>query len=175
MLIKKFNAKQIRWTKKLIAFDFIIEYRKKKLNFANAPSKKFDIMKFNDNKSNNNDFLFILQNKFYNSKCQSKQAQIRNEFANIKLTTLIMQLNNTIIANIWITRSNKKVLVKQRDILNFTSFRFLIQRIAKLKRFYLNLKKSMIAWLRQLQQKNAFIAKKQWRQKYVIKKIEFLK
>ena len=50
--------------------------------------QRFDIIKFNDNKNNNDDFLFILRNKFRNSKCQSKQTQIRNEFANIKLITL---------------------------------------------------------------------------------------
>ena len=88
MSTKKFNAKQIRWAEKLTAFDFIIEYRKKKLNFANAPSRRPDIMKFDDNENNNNDFLFILRNKLRNSKCQSKQTQIRDEFANIKLTTL---------------------------------------------------------------------------------------
>ena len=63
-------------------------------------SKRLDIMKFNDNENNNDDFLFILRNKFYNSKCQLKQTQIRNEFANIKLITLITQLNNMIIADI---------------------------------------------------------------------------
>ena len=73
MLTKKFNAKQIRWTKKLTAFNFIIEYCKKKLNFANASLRRSDIIKFNNNKNNNDDFLFILQNKFRNSKCQSKQ------------------------------------------------------------------------------------------------------
>ena len=88
MSTKKFNAKQVRWTKKLIAFDFIIEYRKKKLNFANAPLKRFDIMKLNDSENNNDDFLFILRNKFCNSKCQSKQMQIQDEFANIKLAAL---------------------------------------------------------------------------------------
>ena len=88
MSTKKFNAKQIRWTKKLTTFDFIIKYRRKKLNFANASSRRFDIMKFDDNENNNDDFLFILRNKLRNSKCQSKQTQIRNEFANIKLTTL---------------------------------------------------------------------------------------
>ena len=74
--------------KKLTAFDFIIKYRRKKLNFANASLRKSDIIKFDNNKNNNDDFLFILRNKFYNSKCQLKRTQIRNEFANIKLTTL---------------------------------------------------------------------------------------
>ena len=142
---KKFNAKQIRWTKKLIAFDFIIEYCKKKLNFANVSLKRFDIIKFDDNENNNDDFLFILRNKFCNLKCLLKQAQIRNEFANIKLTTLTTQLNDTIIANIWIMCSNEKVFAKRRDILNFASFRLFVQQIAKSKRFYLNLRKSMIA------------------------------
>ena len=160
MSTKKFNAKQIRWTKKLIAFNFIIEYRRRKLNFVNASSKRSDIIKFDGNENNNDNFLFILRNKFRNSKCQSKQAQIRNEFTNIKLTALTTQLNNMIIANIWITRSNEKMLARRRNILNFALFRLLIQRIAKLKKFYLNLKKLMIAWLHQLQQKNAFVAKK---------------
>ena len=66
----------------------------------NASSKRFDNIKFDDNENNNNNFLFILRNKFYNLKYQLKQAQIRNEFANIKLIILITQLNNTIIANI---------------------------------------------------------------------------
>ena len=100
MSTKKFNAKQIRWTEKLIVFNFIIEYRKKKLNLANASSRKSDIMKLDDNKNNNDDFLFILRNKFRNSECQSKQMQIRNEFANIKLAALTAQLNDMIIANI---------------------------------------------------------------------------
>ena len=175
MSTKKFNAKQIRWTEKLAAFNFIIKYRRKKLNFADAPSRRSDIIKFDDSENNNDDFLFILRNKFCNLKCQSKQVQIRDEFANIKLTALTAQLNDTIIADIWITRSNEKMLVRRRDILNFASFRLFVQRIAKSKRFYLNLKKSMIAWLRQLQQKNAFVAKKQWRQRYVIKKIKLSK
>ena len=88
MSTKKLNAKQVRWTKKLIAFDFIIEYRKKKLNFVNVSSKRSDIIKFDDNENNNDDFLFILRNKFCNSKCQLKQAQIQNEFTNIKLAAL---------------------------------------------------------------------------------------
>ena len=57
-------------------FDFIIKYHKRKLNLANALLKRFDIIKFDDSKNNNDDFLFILRNKFRNSKCQSKQTQI---------------------------------------------------------------------------------------------------
>ena len=81
-------------------FDFIIKYCRKKLNLANASLKKFDIIKFDEDENNNNNFLFILRHKFCNSKYQLKQAQIRDEFVNIKLTALTVQLNNIVIANI---------------------------------------------------------------------------
>ena len=42
-------------------------------------------------------------------------------------------------------RLNEKMLARQRDILNFASFRFLVQQITKSKKFYLNLKELMIA------------------------------
>ena len=41
-------------------FDFTIEYRKNKFNFVNALSKRFDIVKSNNNENNNDNFLFIL-------------------------------------------------------------------------------------------------------------------
>ena len=63
---KKFNAKQIYWIKKLITFDFIIEYRKRKFNSANAPLKRSNIVKSNDNENNNDNFFFILRNKLRN-------------------------------------------------------------------------------------------------------------
>ena len=64
MNTKKFNAKQIRWIEKLIAFDFTIEYRKNIFNFANASSKKFDMIKFDDNENNNNDFFLFCETNF---------------------------------------------------------------------------------------------------------------
>ena len=76
MLTKKFIAMQIYLIKKLIAFNFIIEYCRKRLNLANVSSKRFDIIKLDDNENNNDNFLFILRYKLRNSKCQSKQKQI---------------------------------------------------------------------------------------------------
>ena len=70
MITKKLNAKQIHWIKKLIAFDFTIKYRKKKFNSANAPSRKPDIIKSNNNENNNDNFLSILRNKLRNQKYQ---------------------------------------------------------------------------------------------------------
>ena len=72
MTTKKFNARQMRWVEKLVAFDFNIKYRKRKLNFVDASFKKSDIMKSNDNEKNNDDFLSILRNKFRNQEYQFK-------------------------------------------------------------------------------------------------------
>ncbi len=69
MMMKKLNAWQMHWAEKLTAFDFYIKYHKDKLNFANASSRRFDIMKSNDSKKNNDYFLFTLQNKLDNQKC----------------------------------------------------------------------------------------------------------
>ena len=63
MIIKELNARQMRWAKKLVAFDFNIEYRKNKLNSTNASSRRLDLMKSNDSENNNDDFLFILRHK----------------------------------------------------------------------------------------------------------------
>ena len=63
IIIKELNARQMRWAKKLVAFDFNIEYRKNKLNSTNASSRRLDLMKSNDSENNNDDFLFILRHK----------------------------------------------------------------------------------------------------------------
>ncbi len=69
MMTKKLNIQQMRWAEKLAAFDFHIEYRRDKLNSANALSRRLDIMKLNDSKKNNDYFLSILWNKLRNQKC----------------------------------------------------------------------------------------------------------
>ncbi len=56
----------MRWAEKLAAFDFHIEYRRDKLNSANALLRKLNIMKLNDNKKNNDYFLSTLRNKLCN-------------------------------------------------------------------------------------------------------------
>ena len=160
--IKKLNAKQIRWIEKLIAFDFTIKYRKNKLNFANASSRKFDIMKSNNNDKNNDKFLFILRNKFRNQNYQFNLQNDQRVFATIKFATSITRLRNIVTTNTRNIASNEKILDKYVcKILNIVAFRLLIHQIMKSKNFYLKLRKSIIAWLLKLQQKNAFIVEKQ--------------
>ncbi len=88
MMMKKLNARQMRWAEKLAAFDFHIKYRRDKLNSANALSRKLDIMKLNDSKKNNDYFLSTLQNKLRNQKCQSELLENEEVLTAIKLTAL---------------------------------------------------------------------------------------
>ena len=53
MSTKELNTKQIRWAKKLATFNFIIEYRKGKLNPTDTPLRRPDIIKLDSNKENN--------------------------------------------------------------------------------------------------------------------------
>ena len=99
MMIKKLNVQQMCWTEKLAAFDFHIEYHRDKLNFANASSRRLNIMKLNDSKKNNNYFLFTLWNKLCNQKCQFELLENEEVLTAIKLTALMMQLNDIIIAD----------------------------------------------------------------------------
>ncbi len=99
MMMKKLNARQMRWAEKLAAFDFHIEYRRGKLNSANASSRRLDIMKLNDSKKNNDYFLFTLQNKLRNQKCQSELLENEEVSTAIKLAALMTQLNDIVIAD----------------------------------------------------------------------------
>ncbi len=150
MMIKKLNARQIRWTEKLTAFDFHIEYRRDKLNSANASSRRLDIMKSNDSKKNNDYFLFTLQNKLRNQKCQSELLENEEVSTAIKLAALTMQLNDIVIADTQVMCLNEKVLAKSCRILDTASSQLLIHQIMKSKRFYLKISESMTAWLLKL-------------------------
>ncbi len=138
------------WTKKLAAFDFYIEYCKDKLNSANVSSRRLDIMKLNDSKKNNDYFLFTLQNKLCNQKCQSELLKNEEVSTMIKLAALMMQLNDTVIADTQVICLNEKVLIKSCRILDTASSQLLIHQIMKLKRFYLKMSESMTAWLLKL-------------------------
>ena len=142
---KKLFVKQVRWAKKLIVFNFIIKYRKKTFNFANASSRKFNIIKSKNAKSVNNDFLLILRNKFRNQFYQSKLLKNFKVLLTVKLTISTTRLNNKFIVNIQIIDLNKKMFVKRYDVLKIATFRFLIHQIIKLKKFYLKLRESIIA------------------------------
>ncbi len=78
-------------------------------------------MKLNDNKKNIDYFLFTLQNKLHNQKCQSELLKNEEVLTAVKLAALMMQLNDIVIANTQIICLNKKVLIKSCRILNTVS------------------------------------------------------
>ncbi len=89
----------MHWAEKLTAFDFHIKYHKDKLNSANVSLRRLDIIKLNDNKKNNYYFLSTLQNKLCNQKCQSELLKNEEVLTAIKLTALMMQLNDIVITD----------------------------------------------------------------------------
>ncbi len=132
-------------------------------------------MKLNDNEKNNDYFLFTLQNKLCNQKCQSELLENEEVLTAIKLAALTMQLNDMIIADTQVMCLNEKVLAKSCRILDIVSSQLLIHQIMKLKRFYLKMSESMIAWLLKLQQRNIFVANEKWHQRFASRKNELLK
>jgi len=84
-------------------------------------------------------------------------------------------LNDIVIADTWIMCSNERVLAKSCRNLDTASFQLLIHQIMKLKRFYLKISESIIAWLLKLQQKNIFIINEKWHQRFAFKKNELSK
>ncbi len=175
MIMKKFNVQQMHWAEKLAAFNFHIKYRRDKLNSANVLSRRFNIMKLNNSKKNNDYFLSTLRNKLCNQKCQSELLKNEEVLTAIKLAALMMQLNDIVIVNTWIMCSNEKVLTKSCRILNIASFQLLIHQIIKLKRFYLKMSELMTVWLLKLQQRDVFIANEKWCQWFASRKNELLK
>ena len=138
--------------------------------------KKSDIMKSNNNENNNDKFLSILRNKFRNQNYQSDLQSDQRVFVSIKFATSTTQLRSIVTTNIRNIASNEKVFDRcSCRILDIATFRLLVHQIMKSKKFYLKLRKSMIAWLLKLQQKNAFVVEKQWRQRYATKKNELSK
>ena len=175
MTTKELNARQVRWAEKLAAFDFNIEYRRGKLNPADAPSRRPDIIKPDGSEENNDRFLSTLRNKLRNRECQPDVQENEEIPASVKLAALTTQLSDNVTADTRVTHLNEKVLARSRSILDTASSRLLVHQVAKSKRFYLDMTESMAAWLLKLQQRDAFVANCEWRQRFAAKQDELSK
>ena len=141
---KKLIVKQIRWAEKLSAFDFIIEYRKKTLNFANASSRRPDIMKPEDGEDVNNDFLSTLRNKLRNQFYQPKLLEDLKVSSAVKLAASTTRLNSNVTADIQTIGLNERVLARRYGVLKVAASQLLVYQVMKSKRFYLKLREPMI-------------------------------
>ena len=167
MTTKELTAKQIRWAEKLAAFDFKIEYRKGKLNPADAPSRRPDIFKPDGSEDNNDDFLPTLRNKLRNQEYQPEGQERNGVPATVKLAALKAQLDGTAIADTQVTDLDERVLDRRTRILDAAqSSRLLVHQVLESERSYLDLLEPMAAWLLKLQRKDAWVAKQEWRQRY---------
>ncbi len=176
MTTKELNAKQIRWAEKLAAFDFTIEYRKGKLNPADAPSRRPDIVKPDGSEDSNDGFLPTLRNKLRNREYQPDLQERNGVPATVKLAALTEQLDGTAIADTQVTDLDERVLDRRTRILDAAmSSRLLVHQVLESERSYLELRESMAAWLLKLQRKDAFVANEEWRQRYAAKQDELSK
>ena len=176
MTTKELNAKQIRWAEKLAAFDFTIEYRKGKLNPADAPSRRPDIVKPDSSEENNDSFLPTLRNKLRNQEYQPDLQGRDGVPAIVKLAALTAQLGSTATLDTQVTNLDEEVLERRTCILDTAmSSRLLVHQVLESERSYLELREPMVAWLLKLQRKDAWVVNEEWRQRYAGKQDELSK
>ena len=166
MTTKELNAKQVRWAEKLAAFDFTIEYRKGTLNPADAPSRRPDIMKPEGTEDSNEAFLPTLRNKLRNREYQPEILMDPRVPAAVKLAASTTQLGSMSTADTSATGWDERVLARRHGVLEAAASRLLVHQVMESERSYLELREPMVAWLLKLQQRDAFVAKQEWRQKY---------
>ena len=176
MTTKELSAKQIRWVEKLATFDFTIEYCKGKLNSADAPSRRSDIVKPDGSEDNNDDFLPILRHKLCNQEYQPEPQERNGVSAIVKLEALTEQLDGITVADTQVMDLDERVLDRQTRILDASmSSQLLIHQVLESERSYLGMREPMAAWLLKLQRKDAWVANEEWRQRYAAKEGELSK
>ena len=141
---KKLIVKQVRWAEKLSAFNFIIEYRKRTLNSANALSRKLDIMKPRDDENVNDNFLLTLRNKLRNQSYQSELLENLRVPSAVKLAASTTRLSSNATADIQVIGLDEKMLARRHDVLKVAASRLLVHQVMKSERSYLKLREPMI-------------------------------
>ena len=148
MTTKELNARQVRWAEKLSAYDFYIEYRKGKLNPADGPSRRPDLMKPDGSEENNDAFLPTLQNKLRIREFQPEVQENTGVPATVRLSALFddMELDAPFVG-----RSGTS--------------RLLVQRVLEEERAYLEMPEPMVDWLAKLQKNSDFVQQELWKKK----------
>jgi hypothetical protein len=159
MNVKTLNERQIKWTIRLINFDFIIKHRLEKINFVDDSSRRFD---YHDVNTKIIRFLFILQTKlrivvFLHIQFSNVRAIIVARFA--KISRIILDENE-------ISRSKVAIFVfifvfseKRRECDELTQCvsRAIIAILSKNETFYENNFEFILNLIKILQKKNVFV------------------
>lgn len=115
-ITKSLNARQVRWTEKLMIFNFNIEYKFDWLNSVNALSKKRDYKSFDDKKISIELFLF-LQHKLEKSLWEAHLSENLNFLQNY-------QASETKILKFLISRLLIMKIVSEKIACDETVFSF---------------------------------------------------
>jgi hypothetical protein len=159
MNVKTLNERQVKWTIRLINFNFIIKHRLEKINFVDDSSRRFDYHDVNTKKIQ---FLFILQTKlrivvFLHIQFSSVRAIIVALFAKISR----INFNESEIS-----RSKAAILIfisvfsekrRKSDELTQCVSRAIIAILSENEIFYENNFEFILNLINILQKKNVFV------------------
>jgi hypothetical protein len=159
MNVKTLNERQIKWTMRLINFDFIIKHRFEKINLVDDSSKRFD---YHDVNTKIIRFLLILQTKFrivvflhiqFSNVC----AIIVALFA--KISRIVLDENEISRSKIATSAFISVFSEKRRECDELTQCvsRAIIAILSENETFYENNFKFILNFIKILQKKNVFV------------------
>jgi hypothetical protein len=159
MNVKTLNERQIKWTMRLVNFDFIIKHRLEKINLVDDSSRRFD---YHDVNTKIIRFLFILQTKFrivvfLHIQFSSVRAIIVALSA--KISRIISNENEISRSKIAIFASISVLSKKRRECDELTQcvFRAIIAILSENETFYENNFEFILNLIKILQKKNVFV------------------
>jgi hypothetical protein len=159
MNVKTLNERQIKWTMRLINFDFIIKHRFEKINFVDDSSRRFD---YHDVNTKIIRFLFILQTKF------RIVVFLHIQFSNVRaiIVALFAKISRIVLDESEISRSKIAIFVfisvlseKRRECHELTQcvLRAIIAILSENEIFYENNFEFILNLIKILQKKNVFV------------------
>ncbi len=157
--VKTLNERQIKWTMRLINFDFIIKYRFEKINLVDDSSRRFD---YHDINTKVIRFLFILQTKL------RIVVSLHIQFSSVRaiIVALFAKISRIDFNEDEISRSKAAIFVfifvfseKRRkcDELTQCVLRAIIAILSENEIFYKNNFEFILNLIKILQKKNVFV------------------
>jgi hypothetical protein len=159
MNVKTLNERQIKWTMRLINFDFIIKHRFEKINFVDDLSRRFD---YHDVNTKIIRFLFILQTKF------RIVVFLHIQFSNVRviIVALFAKISRIVLNENKISKSKVAIFVfifvlseqrREYDELTQCVSRAIIAMLSKNEISYKNNFEFILNLIKILQKKNVFV------------------
>jgi hypothetical protein len=157
MKTTELSRRQARWAEKLAAFDFIIEYRKGKLNPADAPSRRPDYV---NEYSTDRTMLPSLREKLRRGLVQSGSAIYAA--AALNLSHALNVDKESTRAAVRRRLPDERTTAGDTGLLGTLVPRFYVRAAMEAETAYSDMLVPMGTLLCQLQQEDAFVTEKQW-------------